>query len=206
MTLGGRVYSLLVHRSALNHEFPDETDQEEAGENFRVITHEPSATAPLSTIYKSGKNVEFVDELSMKDAKQADIFVPLGYLIEPHEEGERITNYVWALNISTKPKSLWLIYDYVTIDKGWEDCQASLYEIYWNFPNMCRNHPYTYEVDNSSEGFLELGERWDIVQVLDDVDQWHPDKPLEQHRDKFRMRERLGESLRAELQKTKSKS
>ena len=51
------------------------------------------------------------------------IFIPLGWLVE-HERQElverfRVTNYVILINVTTRPMSLWLAYDYHFLD---EDC------------------------------------------------------------------------------------
>lgn len=201
IALGGRIYSLCIFSLALHHRLPKETQQKEAGSNFRLITYEASntETASRSTVYRSPKNVEIVNKLKMKNAGQADIFLPLGYLIEPDHDGEtgRITNYVWALNISTEPKSLWLIFDYMTGDGAGEEAQVTLDDLYSNIYNVLANVPYSDEFHYLPDGFLELGEPWDIVQVLDDIEKWQPDKPIELEDEDFEMRQQLGESLRA---------
>ena len=49
------------------------------------------------------------------------IFIPLGWLAE-HERQElverfRVTNYVIFINVTTRPMSLWLAYDYHFLDE-----------------------------------------------------------------------------------------
>ncbi|KAL8647033.1 MAG: hypothetical protein Q9226_006600, partial [Calogaya cf. arnoldii] len=108
----------------------------------------------------------------------AHAFLPLGHLVEGYQEfgnsvnPGRVTDYVWALDISTKPISLWLIYDYVQI-------QAS-----------SRETVYT-----ALGGFLGFGEAWDVVMVFDNVDDWHPED-LQKSQPKFSNLHRLGPSLR----------
>ena len=51
------------------------------------------------------------------EANEGDVFVPLGWLVERNEGGfHRTTRYVCTLNISTKPISFWLVYDYGVLE------------------------------------------------------------------------------------------
>ena len=53
------------------------------------------------------------DKMWVRDEMAGDIFLDLGWLVEKGKDGQdRTTRYVCALNLSTDPVSMWLIYDY----------------------------------------------------------------------------------------------
>ena len=61
------------------------------------------------------------------------IFIPLGWLVEVEKEvrpngnqQERTTHYVVLWNISTKPYSLWIVYDYRSYDEEFDLCENNL--------------------------------------------------------------------------------
>ncbi|KAL8900917.1 MAG: hypothetical protein Q9207_005450 [Kuettlingeria erythrocarpa] len=127
-----------------------------------------------------------------------DFFLPLGSLVEaPSAESgpeERLTNYVWALNISTDPVSLWLVFEYVTATPDGRDAHVDLRNVYWNQANELDELPYTYD-EAPLEGYLKLGGAWDVLKVFDDVERdWQPENPAKLVGDE---RWELGPSLRA---------
>ncbi|KAL8707132.1 MAG: hypothetical protein Q9225_007820, partial [Loekoesia sp. 1 TL-2023] len=182
----GITYSLLPSTQALDHERPDEEDswpdniQEN---NCRLIEYESPESADQMTIKR------FVPT----DAQEQEphLFVPLGHLSEQCDKIARghVTNYVWAIDVTTEPRSLWLIFDYRTLDDNCDEAIRDLSEVYWSTCGSCR---YT---STWIRGFLGLGE-WDIVQVLDDIGDWLPSKPVKAH---FGKPYKLGPSLRAYL-------
>ncbi|KAL8757866.1 MAG: hypothetical protein Q9199_001894 [Rusavskia elegans] len=122
-------------------------------------------------------------------------FYALGFLVEPsNEKAGRETNYVWAINISTKPWSLWLIYDYVSWGVYGTKPNNDVRQIYKKTSSAERGLSYTY--DRLESPYLGLERDWDMLKVFDDFDSWDPDNPCRvtlsdaQH-------ECLGPSLRA---------
>ena len=85
--------------------------------------------------YQDGDNRELLSfhncDLPNSEPK-AVTFMALGWLRDSHEaspapESERTTNYILSWNLSTKPTSLWIVYDYKTVDPDWEpdpDCKC----------------------------------------------------------------------------------
>ncbi|KAI4127326.1 MAG: hypothetical protein LQ338_003249 [Usnochroma carphineum] len=180
MVYRNREYGFTPTEYALDHDLPKEYKQEEARDiRLRCQLVSGSVIAP-------------------KDADGTDFFLPLGNLVERSNEADEqdvggpITNYVWALNVSTTPHSLWLIYDYVFLTE--EDPVVHLATIYSNIMNESRHRDYTDTAIDLDRGFLELGKPWDIVQVFDDVKDWDPENPGEP---KFGTCERRGNTLRA---------
>ncbi|KAL8906334.1 MAG: hypothetical protein Q9207_002109 [Kuettlingeria erythrocarpa] len=107
-----------------------------------------------------------------------DHFLPLGGFIErANDKGEkRSINYFWALNISTDPVSLWLVFDYVMDSYRGHDTTIELSQIYLNEYNVETNYGYAYEKE--PQGYLGLGGAWDVLKVFDDVDKdWQPENP-----------------------------
>ncbi|KAI4280542.1 MAG: hypothetical protein L6R38_004379 [Xanthoria sp. 2 TBL-2021] len=103
-------------------------------------------------------------------------FYALGFLVEPsNEKAGRETNYVWAINISTKPWSLWLIYDYVSWEFDGTKPNNDVRQIYKKTWSADRGLSYTY--DRLESPYLGLERDWDMLKVLDDFDSWDPDNP-----------------------------
>ncbi|KAL8653804.1 MAG: hypothetical protein Q9210_001886 [Variospora velana] len=128
-----------------------------------------------------------------------DFFLPLGSLVETASDknNKRLTNYCWALNISTDPVSLWLVFDYVQTDYFGDDTNVRLSQIYLNHGNESRGFPYTFDELPQAPGYLGLGSAWDVLKVFDDVDQdWQPTNAKAAKLDGAERWE-LGPSLRA---------
>ncbi|KAL8975090.1 MAG: hypothetical protein Q9197_000669 [Variospora fuerteventurae] len=129
-----------------------------------------------------------------------DFFLPLGSLVEIASDGnnKRLTNYCWALNISTDPVSLWLVFDYVKTNFLGDDTNVQLSQIYLNQGNESRGFPYTFdEVPQAQQGYLGLGSAWDVLKVFDDVSRdWQPTNAKAAKLDGAERWE-LGPSLRA---------
>ncbi|KAL8718015.1 MAG: hypothetical protein Q9181_008245 [Wetmoreana brouardii] len=87
------------------------------------------------------------DNLTKTTADEADRFFTLGYLVEPDDNDEtgRFTNYVYALNASTEPMSVWLIYDYVRVLVDGRTGTVGLGSRYNNESNERSGYPYTFE-------------------------------------------------------------
>lgn len=101
-------------------------------------------------------------------ARTAGLFPSPGNLVEPDagdEDAGRATNYVWAINVTTDPWSLWLIYDYLSEEDLGFDCVISLHEIYNNVPNAREHRWHTYKKLDTS--FLGLKDEWDMLKALD---------------------------------------
>ncbi|KAL8918611.1 MAG: hypothetical protein Q9208_007255 [Pyrenodesmia sp. 3 TL-2023] len=161
----GKRYSLRISTSALDHQLPDDEENHDLDTWFRQIS------------YQDGSNHHLYRSSEKKEKEQPDSFLPLGRLIEPHEadKGGRATNYVWAINISTDPWSLWLIYDYLSEDDLGFDCTVGLREIYSSTDNSRECRAYTD--DKYESPFLGLKDDWDMLKVLNDVDDWNPENP-----------------------------
>lgn len=179
-------YGLLPSIDAFFHHLPAKYGRVEKG-HFRQL------------VYESPEGYERIFKTT--NSADGDYFVPLGFLVEgPYRDldtedaGGRTTNYVWALNVSTTPKSLWLVYDYWN---GHDDMTPiALQCIYRNLINEWLD--FTGEAISLSKGFLDLGAPWDIVRVFDDVKKWKPTKPGK-YKPNFDMRYECGDSLRALL-------
>lgn len=173
----GKIYSLLATSFALTHERPVGDETVPVG-NCRQIEFE---------------SCNSIKKFVPLGAEEPHSFVILGYLTEPCDgipSGGHITNYVWALDVTTEPKSLWLIYNYLTSDDVGNDATLRLSEVYEHEYNACCDCKHTHTRVN---GFLGLGE-WDVVQVIDDVGSWLPSNPVEA---RFGKPYKLGPSLRA---------
>ncbi|KAL8736763.1 MAG: hypothetical protein Q9166_000129 [cf. Caloplaca sp. 2 TL-2023] len=129
MVYKGKTYSLRISTGAPAHQLPDE-EENDLETCFRQIR------------YESEGGQKFYVSLG---TKQPDSFLPLGYLVGPDEDNKagRATNFVWALNITRDPVSLWLIYDYVLQDDLGLDWIGGLPQVYNNIQNA-REHRCTH--------------------------------------------------------------
>ncbi|KAL8825611.1 MAG: hypothetical protein Q9170_007728 [Blastenia crenularia] len=181
MVYKGTTHSLRTSTFALYHQLTDDEEEKDLETYFRQIRHE-------GKVYKSW-------------SEQHDSFLPLGRLVEPGggDEAGRATNYVWAINVTTKPASFWLIYDYHREDELGFDDTINLREVYNNLLNVREDSPCTYQSLDSP--FLGLEHWWDILKVFGNfASDWNPDDPyvLELGTgSKQPLTECLGESLRA---------
>ncbi|KAI4184063.1 MAG: hypothetical protein LQ346_006181 [Caloplaca aetnensis] len=134
-------------------------------------------------------------------ATSGDFFLPLGSLIEEaaDSKGEkRATNYCWALNISTDPASLWLVFDYVMVSPSGHDTTIELSQIYLNEYNELTNYAYAFEEAPQAHGYLGLGSAWDVAKVFDDIDKdWQPAGAKAAKLDGPERRWKLGSTMRA---------
>ncbi|KAL9014042.1 MAG: hypothetical protein Q9173_001292 [Seirophora scorigena] len=129
-----------------------------------------------------------------------DFFLPLGSFIEAaNEEGEkRLTNYCWALNVSTDPVSLWLVFDYVMVTPGGDHATIKLSQVYLNERNEYDHYGYAFEKVPQAHGYLGLGGAWDVLKVFDDVDEdWQPENAIAAKLDDAGRRWELGSTMRA---------
>ena len=85
--------------------------------------------------YQDGDNRELLSfhNCDLPDSKtRAATFMALGWLRDsygasPATKSERTTKYIVLWNLATKPTSLWIVYDYKTLDPDWElqlDCEC----------------------------------------------------------------------------------
>ncbi|KAL8927290.1 MAG: hypothetical protein Q9208_002467 [Pyrenodesmia sp. 3 TL-2023] len=177
-----KIYYLRPDLAVLDHDPP--AGKEEANTFYNQLFYRPDRQeSPSPFVYAN---------------PTGDFFLPLGSLVEAPSldtgPEERLTNYVWALNISTDPVSLWLVFDYVTTTPNGEDSHVRLGNVYWNQHNELDELPYTYD-EAPVEGYLKLGGAWDLLKVFDDVERdWQPENVVKL--DGAERRE-LGPSLRA---------
>ncbi len=126
----------------------------------REVSRDKTQNAGMSTTLTLGTDL---DLQKLEDTTIAMTFVSLGSLVEipkgSTSDGGKlercITNYVVLLNVSTKPMSLWLAYDYYTRNNDWQ--HASLFDIHNK--SFCDGDDEHYHVDEGNYGFnakLEL--------------------------------------------------
>ncbi|KAI4124202.1 MAG: hypothetical protein LQ338_004931 [Usnochroma carphineum] len=173
----GKTYSLCPSAYCLNHEPPE--GKEEADTGFRQLNYE--------------------GQTHSHKGFGSDFFLPLGNLIEPDDKrpAGRLTNYVWALNITTDPVSLWLVYDYVSETELGDKVTTDLSHIYqnvWNLVGIDDADTYACERRALGKGYLGLGREWDVVKVFDDINHWEPETPRSPTFDHL---SGFGQSLRA---------
>ncbi|KAL8840028.1 MAG: hypothetical protein Q9170_001512 [Blastenia crenularia] len=178
----GKVYYLGVYWDVFRHDPPNSKWQ--ADTLFEQLHHE-----------RNGIHIN------------GDFFLSIGSLLEPADAAskgkKRLTNYVWALNISTNPVSLWLIFNYVVNnadpdEDADEDAepQCPLSDIYYNMYNELHDLPYAHYKQEDPKGYLELGSKWDMLEVFHDVEKdWIPHEPKRVELDGAR-REHLGSTMR----------
>ncbi|KAL8903349.1 MAG: hypothetical protein Q9207_003984 [Kuettlingeria erythrocarpa] len=124
-------------------------------------------------------------------------FLPLGYLVlaDGHGEPGRLTQYAWALNLSSKPMALWLLFDYMSVDFEGNDCAVDLRDIYadesWDGAQEAVG--LSAKQDGSIRSMLG---HYDAIKVLDSIDDWHINKVAEQPSGSTKP-QILGPSLRA---------
>ncbi|KAL8900520.1 MAG: hypothetical protein Q9207_005656 [Kuettlingeria erythrocarpa] len=162
MVHNGRIYYLRPDDGVLLHDVP-ELPQEMADTVFKQLHFgSPHPKTFSSTEHGNG-----------------DFFLPLGSLVEEAtaDNGgkKRLTNYCWALNISTDPVSLWLVFDYVKTDPEEDDSTVNLSQIYLNECNEVHAFSYAFEQVPQGHVYLGLDRAWDVLKVFDDVDtDWQP--------------------------------
>ncbi|KAI4193050.1 MAG: hypothetical protein LQ346_004016 [Caloplaca aetnensis] len=127
-------------------------------------------------------------------------FLPLGYLVlaDVHGEPGRLTQYAWALNLSSKPIALWLLFDYMSVDFEGNECAIDLHDIYadesWGgIQGMTHKGEQPAGQNGSIRNMLG---HYDSIKVLDNIDGWHIDKVVEQPSGSTKP-QILGQSLRA---------
>ena len=70
-----------------------------------------------------------------------DVFLTLGWMIERNQDGfHRATAYVCALNLSTEPVSMWLIFDYLLMTEDGRLAQRGLPEYSTSYGNEFYDH------------------------------------------------------------------
>ncbi|KAL8752069.1 MAG: hypothetical protein Q9184_005857 [Pyrenodesmia sp. 2 TL-2023] len=134
------------------------------------------------------------------DRASGDFFLPLGSLVETkNDEGEkRLTNYCWALNVSTDPVSLWLVFDYVMVTPSGDDATIEISEVYLNERNELDNYAYAFEKVPQAAGYLGLDSAWDVIKVFDNVEEdWQPENAIAAQLDDAERRWELGSTIRA---------
>ena len=130
---------------------------------------------------------------------ESDVFIAFGWLVESNETGfHRTTNYVYCLNLSTEPMSLWLIYDYCQPDPeeigllriaDVPDCQSCYNDSVWDHEDhhtLCGNRgratQQCYEkkslLNPQNRGYMEQEQPWDIACLYRDVGDWPKDEKL----------------------------
>ena len=113
-----------------------------------------------------------------------DEFLALGFMTESSNGVKRCTKYLYALNVSTKPVSLWLIFDYSDPRDG-EFGHSSTHSFQtpdqkhvYGAPifNTCYGQPsFTDETESveeareSGQGYMGQGKPWDIALLYKDV-------------------------------------
>lgn len=133
------------------------------------------------------------------DVTKSDRFIAIGWLVESNQAGfHRTTNYVCCLNLSTKPMSLWLIYDYrqpdpeqvgVVRTADVPDRQSSYNDPAWDHEEShtsCKSTgEATRECHNKSSllnqkraGYMEQDAPWDVACLYNDVGDWPKDEKL----------------------------
>ncbi|KAL8941829.1 MAG: hypothetical protein Q9216_002007 [Gyalolechia sp. 2 TL-2023] len=146
--------------------------------------HPPHQQQEADTFYSqlfACPEVNLTSPFNSANHASGDFFLPLGSLVETASEkskGEkRLTNYIWALNISTDPVSLWLVFDYVTADSLDRNTTVDLCEMYPN--QRSKDDQLLYIWDRAKpHGYLELRTEWDVLKVFDDIDKdWQPEEP-----------------------------
>ena len=109
--------------------FSDEENEQTSGEAsdayslmdppyFRIYREKEGFFAVPKTQHQNMQTTAWVGE----DNAAADVFLALGWLVKHiKDRGRRVTRYVCALNLSTDPVSMWLIYDYRQPDFCYND-------------------------------------------------------------------------------------
>ncbi|KAL8900521.1 MAG: hypothetical protein Q9207_005657 [Kuettlingeria erythrocarpa] len=191
MVHNGRTYSLRPGHAVLMHHTPP--GQKGADTWFTQLFYNqrlrPNEEEPPSPFCYANR------------APSGDFFLPLGSLIEAaaDNKGEkRATNYCWALNISTDPASLWLVFDYVLDSYRGHDTTVDLSQIYLNEYNELTNYAYAFEEVPQGHGYLGLGSAWDVAKVFDDIGKdWQPAAAKAAKLDGPERRWKLGSTMRA---------
>lgn len=137
--------------------------------------------------FKSGSpNCAFTSQLpkhkaALADEVDGDFFLPLGLLVD--EDTKEITRYVCALNISTNPTSMWLIYDYYGDDENGDAAEYGMYK---------DSSSYDRE-GNLIEARRNCLYEFDIGLLYEDVSDWAMDRIATN----VSFQQKLGDGLRA---------
>ncbi|KAL8919376.1 MAG: hypothetical protein Q9208_006829 [Pyrenodesmia sp. 3 TL-2023] len=185
MVYNGKTYYLRPDNTVLIHDAPP--SQKEANTFYKQFHFGEERPTPfISTDHATQGN--------------GDFFLPLGSLVEAANDGgeKRLTNYCWALNISTDPVSVWLVYEYVTTDFLGDEITVQLSDIYLNQGNEWKEFPYTFDRLPPAQAYLGLDSAWDVLKVFDDVEKdWQPQNAQAAKLDSPERRYNLGPTLRA---------
>ena len=138
---------------------------------------------------KSLKKPGTKDEMWIREDGAGDTFLALGWLIEENKDAPRATRYVCALNTSTKPVSMWLIYDY-------RQPNDDDYLYTSDVPTLAKQNLYLDPADNGQvianppkgpapvtgeegvqqnlhKGYMDQPKPWDIACLYEDAErQW----------------------------------
>lgn len=123
-------------------------------QDSRKVSRDKTHNAGMSTTLTLGINLALQ---KLEDTTITVTFVPLGWLVEiprgsTADGGELkvcTTNYVVLLNVSTKPMSLWLAYDYYTLNNEWD--HGNLFDIHNK--SFCDGDDGHCHVDEGNYGF-----------------------------------------------------
>ncbi|MDI1493467.1 MAG: hypothetical protein OHK93_005257, partial [Ramalina farinacea] len=177
----------------------DKSDEEEAGQlhssiplpYWRIYRENTEYfAAPKDQQGKIRPAGEHNDTVWVDDPSTGDTFLALGWLIAKASCGrKRITRYVCALNLSTDPVSMWLIYDYRQPDfyeylRLGEVPTIPDENYYLDYPNACDlagcKHPgdstgRTEQKKEEKTGFMDQPKPWDIACLYLDADKEWPE-------------------------------
>ena len=100
--------------------------------NYIKVEYEVKPTPETQCLLHFSSNLP-KQEYDSKPKINGDFFLPLGWLVETDKNGSMFaTRYVCMLNISTKPLSLWLMFDYLIKDYRKSTIISDLSRIYDN--------------------------------------------------------------------------
>ena len=143
---------------------------------------------------KSLKKQGTKDEIWIREDAAGDKFLALGWLVENNQDGARTTRYVCALNTSTKPVSMWLIYDY-------RQPNDDDYLYTSDVPTVAQQNLYLDPTDdgqvishppkgpapvtgkegveqNFNKGYMDQPKPWDIACLYDDAEKQWPEASM----------------------------
>ena len=115
------------------------------------------------------------EKMWVREETAADIFLQLGWLVEKSKDGpEQMTRYVVALNLSTNPFSMWLIYDYRQPDDMGHLYTAKVPavgepDLYMDPVSEVASGKEKEEVRETYKGYLDRLEPWDLACLYQDA-------------------------------------